>query len=149
MFFELLVETHPCHYTNPALPLSRGEFYRLRLPLLVAFKYPYRTENPIAATKQTPPNIHHNKAKPPPTIIRLPTVGAKICAADHDILYNAAYSPRLFSVVRAIQKELVKGIAIISPRVMKTITAKPDNVPCGNTFNRTNPMPTNITPKLI
>jgi len=51
-------------------------------------------------------------------MIRLPTVGARICAIDHAIVYSPAYSPRLLSEVLEIQKVFINGILMISARVI-------------------------------
>ena len=98
------------------------------------FNFCSSTKMPSAATMQTAVSVHHNVLKPALAAIWLPVSGPAICATLHAMEYRAAYCPRLYTELRSIQNEFMKGIESISPIVM-SVTEKTAVIhPAGKIF---------------
>src|SRR5882762_6634599 len=99
---------------------------------------------------QMPPMIHHKLLNPRLCATCVPLLLPITCAALHAIVYNAAYCPRLPSVLLEIYHEFMKGMAVISAIVTtivaKTATRKPL---ASGIFNMKKDIAINIEPYVI
>jgi hypothetical protein len=69
-----------------------------------------------------------------------------IWAIDQDIVYSAAYSPRLFEFDLLVQKVFINGIENISPNEMNKIEITAAKAIAGRIFNNENANPVIIIP---
>lgn len=92
-------------------------------------------------------NPHHSILNPPKLITNPPISGASICAADHDMLYKAAYCPLLLSDVRLTQNAFINGMESISATVITITMAMPATSPGDRLLSITKSTAASATPR--
>src|SRR5262245_33096808 len=85
---------------------------------------------------QIAPALNHSHINPKWSASCEPANGPSVCAADHAMVYSAAYSPRFPACVLLIQKLFINGMESISPKVTIAITHKASKGPIPGIFRR-------------
>ena len=119
---------------------SNGRWLFNYFPLAVSILFNRRIKNETVI--QMAPALNHSHLKPKFPANWEPPSGPRVCAADHAMVYNAAYWPRLPGWVRFIQKLFIKGMEKISPNVRRVIMPKASIGPIPGMLSIRNAMPT-------